>query len=206
MRPEDKQIPTVSSVTSLAEIRIKFVNSPCKLNSWSIRHLNLTFWFCNFKPLSDRPLKSSILQECDIIAATEKLAACQETILNLGKQLKALASADDEPLFSNVSTSPNSNHHRLQLLEHMRKEGHSESGELRSKKENVSTEPSHPSVSDEVQMSPENLSDKHKRDPDEGKLMIVAKKQDAGASLLRKILMQRRRKSSTRLELPMGAQ
>ncbi|KAG6511288.1 hypothetical protein ZIOFF_029347 [Zingiber officinale] len=137
--------------------------------------------------------KQQIPTECDIIAATEKLAACQETILNLGKQLKALASAEDGPLFSNVSTTtPKSNNHRLQLIDHMSKEGHSESCD--------------PSVSDEVHMSPENLSDKHKGDPDERKLMIVAKKQDAGASLLRKILMQRRRKGSTRLELPVGAQ
>ncbi|XP_074579624.1 filament-like plant protein 7 isoform X2 [Curcuma longa] len=160
------------------------------------------------KYIMPRPEDKQIPTECDIIAATEKLAACQETILNLGKQLKAMASADDAPLFTNVSTTtPKSNHDRLQLLEHTRKEGHSESGELRSAKiENVSTEPPHPSVSDEVPMSPENPSDKHKGDPDEGKPMIVAKKQDAGATLLRKIMMQRRRKRSTRLELPVGAQ
>lgn len=42
----------------------------------------------------------------EITAASEKLAECQETILNLGKQLKALASPGDAALFDKViSTS-----------------------------------------------------------------------------------------------------
>ena len=42
------------------------------------------------------------LQDWEITAASEKLAECQETILNLGKQLKALASPKDASLFDNV--------------------------------------------------------------------------------------------------------
>ncbi|XP_042417750.1 filament-like plant protein 7 isoform X1 [Zingiber officinale] len=157
-----------------------------------------------------RPEDKQIQMECGIIAATEKLTACQETILNLGKQLKALASADDGPLFEKaISTTVKSNHHRLQLLDHMREE------------ENPSTKPPHPlipasentnlshknSLRSIVEMSPENnASDKDQGEVNEGMLMIMAKKQDGGASLLRKLLLQRRRKSSTRLELPMGAQ
>ncbi|RDX89797.1 Filament-like plant protein 7, partial [Mucuna pruriens] len=38
----------------------------------------------------------------EITAASEKLAECQETILNLGKQLKAMASPKDASLFDNV--------------------------------------------------------------------------------------------------------
>lgn len=160
------------------------------------------------------------MQEYDIIAATEKLAACQETILNLGKQVKALASADDGPLFDKViSTTAKSNHHRPQLLDHMREEDHLEPADLSSpKKKNPLIEPPHPliptsentnlshksSLRSIVQMSPENnASDKEQG---EAMLMFVAKKQDGGAGLLRKLLMQRRRKSSTMLELPMGAQ
>ncbi|KAL2333522.1 hypothetical protein Fmac_014735 [Flemingia macrophylla] len=38
----------------------------------------------------------------EITAASEKLAECQETILNLGKQLKAMAAPKDASLFNNV--------------------------------------------------------------------------------------------------------
>ncbi|XP_027150913.1 filament-like plant protein 7 [Coffea eugenioides] len=42
----------------------------------------------------------------EIVAASEKLAECQETILNLGKQLKALASPMEAALFDKVVSSP----------------------------------------------------------------------------------------------------
>ncbi|XP_073155205.1 filament-like plant protein 7 isoform X2 [Henckelia pumila] len=44
--------------------------------------------------------------EREIAAASEKLAECQETILNLGKQLKALASPTDEVLLEKVMSTP----------------------------------------------------------------------------------------------------
>ncbi|GMH06410.1 hypothetical protein Nepgr_008250 [Nepenthes gracilis] len=44
--------------------------------------------------------------EQEISAASEKLAQCQETILNLGKQLKALASPRNAVLFDKVLSSP----------------------------------------------------------------------------------------------------
>lgn len=43
-----------------------------------------------------------LLQDWEITAASEKLAECQETILNLGKQLKALAAPKDVSLFDNA--------------------------------------------------------------------------------------------------------
>ncbi|KAJ1414483.1 Filament-like plant protein [Sesbania bispinosa] len=43
--------------------------------------------------------------EWEITAASEKLAECQETILNLGKQLKALAAPKDVSLFDNAIAS-----------------------------------------------------------------------------------------------------
>ncbi|RVX21084.1 Filament-like plant protein 7 [Vitis vinifera] len=42
----------------------------------------------------------------EITAASEKLAECQETILNLGKQLKALASPIEASLVDNVISTP----------------------------------------------------------------------------------------------------
>ena len=51
------------------------------------------FWFEGCLP---------ILQDWEITSASEKLAECQETILNLGKQLKALAAPKDASLFDNA--------------------------------------------------------------------------------------------------------
>lgn len=67
-----------------------------------------------------------ISQESEITAASEKLAECQETILNLGKQLKALATPEEATLFDKVisittngSDSPmkSTSHHRPSLLD-----------------------------------------------------------------------------------------
>ncbi|CAL9086974.1 unnamed protein product [Musa acuminata var. zebrina] len=80
-----------------------------------------------------RQEEKKIQAECDIVAASEKLAACQETILNLGKQLKALASPRDAPLFDKVTLSPAiKSNHRLQLLDHLRAENHAKHEETRS--------------------------------------------------------------------------
>ncbi|XP_015947118.1 filament-like plant protein 7 [Arachis duranensis] len=46
----------------------------------------------------DKPLRT----DWEITAASEKLAECQETILNLGKQLKAIAAPKDAALFDNA--------------------------------------------------------------------------------------------------------
>ncbi|MFQ6623537.1 hypothetical protein Gotur_004468 [Gossypium turneri] len=48
---------------------------------------------------------NQIRTNCEIRAASEKLAECEETILNLGKQLKALASPKKASLFDNVITT-----------------------------------------------------------------------------------------------------
>ncbi|XP_055806708.1 filament-like plant protein 7 [Solanum dulcamara] len=48
------------------------------------------------------PEEKLLQSDREITAASEKLAECQETILNLGKQLKALASPGDAALFDKV--------------------------------------------------------------------------------------------------------
>lgn len=45
----------------------------------------------------------------EITAASEKLAECQETIFNLGKQLRALAPPKDSSLFDNVIAAQRTN-------------------------------------------------------------------------------------------------
>ncbi|KAK7263159.1 hypothetical protein RJT34_30744 [Clitoria ternatea] len=49
----------------------------------------------------DKPLRTDL----EITAASEKLAECQETIFNLGKQLKAMAAPKDVSLFEDVITA-----------------------------------------------------------------------------------------------------
>lgn len=50
-----------------------------------------------------------IQNDWEITAASEKLAECQETILNLGKQLKALALPKDAAIFDNSISTPKKN-------------------------------------------------------------------------------------------------
>lgn len=81
----------------------------------------------------------------EIVAASEKLAECQETILNLGKQLKALASPMEAALFDEVISSPanpvvcmttpvKNTRQRSSLLDKMLAEDESETGDLKSPK------------------------------------------------------------------------
>ncbi|EYU39325.1 hypothetical protein MIMGU_mgv11b002100mg [Erythranthe guttata] len=50
--------------------------------------------------------EKQLQNDWEITVASEKLAECQETILNLGKQLKALASPSDAALFEKVINTP----------------------------------------------------------------------------------------------------
>lgn len=50
--------------------------------------------------------ENQLRADLEISAASEKLAECQATILNLGKQLKAMAAPQDVPLFDKVISSP----------------------------------------------------------------------------------------------------
>ncbi|VVA17295.1 PREDICTED: filament [Prunus dulcis] len=58
-------------------------------------------------PNSDpNPDERQAQNDWEITAASEKLAECQETILNLGKQLKAMAAPKEAALFDKVITNP----------------------------------------------------------------------------------------------------
>ncbi|MCL7024817.1 hypothetical protein MKW94_015546 [Papaver nudicaule] len=62
---------------------------------------------------NNRQLKT----DWEITAASEKLAECQTTIFNLGKQLKALASPKDPTLLENaISTTPTTNNNNTTSL------------------------------------------------------------------------------------------
>lgn len=83
-----------------------------------------------------------ILQEWEITAASEKLAECQETILNLGKQLKALAAPNEASLFDKAiaaqcnrtipTTKPQKVKNRASLLDQMLAEDDTKSKSLKA--------------------------------------------------------------------------
>ncbi|GER52714.1 hypothetical protein STAS_30193 [Striga asiatica] len=54
---------------------------------------------------NERHMEEQLQSDWEITSASEKLAECQETILNLGKQLKALASPNDAALFDKICIS-----------------------------------------------------------------------------------------------------
>lgn len=76
------------------------------------------------------------MQDWQISEASERLAECQETILNLGKQLQALASPRDAtPLEKVIATpAPTKINHHTSLLDQMLAEDDSKSEELKSPK------------------------------------------------------------------------
>ncbi|XP_074571696.1 filament-like plant protein 7 isoform X2 [Curcuma longa] len=134
----------------------------------------------------------------------QALAVCQETIVNLGKQLKALASPQDAPLFDKVISTPATAKpkRRLQLVDHMREE---DQGTLQSPntKEIICTEPPKQptAAASKNQHSHEgsaksimNLSPvKSPTSNNVERLMIVPKKQKGGGMFLRKLLLRRKR-------------
>lgn len=150
--------------------------------------------------------------------ASSKLAECQETIMNLGKQLKALASSNDIALFDSVlsktSTMANPTHKknlikRSSLRSQMLAENNTESEILKSS-QNEENE-----TARDVQKPPLLLCDSSNalQDPNiaanapgknltlehndgsnaAGVLAIVPSKKQGGFSFLRKLLLRRKK-------------
>uniref|UniRef100_A0A5B7ASS7 Putative filament-like plant protein 7 isoform X1 n=1 Tax=Davidia involucrata TaxID=16924 RepID=A0A5B7ASS7_DAVIN len=150
----------------------------------------------------------------EITAASAKLAECQETILNLGKQLKALTSSREEAVFDKVfSTTTNKKlSQRSSLRDQMLAEDDAGAENLKSPKtkEIVSTvEIKRPSMlhsdscntlsAPSVRVEPPKayLGSKHEgRTAADGALAIVPSKKRGGGGLLRRLLLRRKRGSS----------
>ncbi|XP_074564603.1 filament-like plant protein 7 [Curcuma longa] len=141
--------------------------------------------------------EKQIQADCDIAEASKKLADCQETIVNLGKQLKALASPQDVPATAKSK-------HRLQLVDHMREEDQIML-QLPNTKESISAEALKPPTavaSDDQYLNKgsaksfTNLS--QVKSPtsnqiggtDTEVLMIAPKKQKGSGMFLRKLLLR----------------
>ncbi|XAR57781.1 hypothetical protein NMG60_11026043 [Bertholletia excelsa] len=143
----------------------------------------------------------------EITAASEKLAECQETILNLGKQLKALASPRDTALFNkvvsnplddsmtaNTTSTPNKGiNQRTSLLDKMLAEDKAKATDLKfPKTKEVTCIPDPQKLPDGTMDPPENEG---RRNGDDavggGSLAIVPSKKKVG--LLKKLLCSRQK-------------
>ncbi|CAL9042790.1 unnamed protein product [Musa banksii] len=159
---EDLETQLTVAKAELNEVRQKFLaleveleqkSNCCEELEATCLELQLQLESASSKETSKdmRPEEKKIQAECDIVAASEKLAACQETILNLGKQLKALASPKDASLFDKVICSPaaSKSNHWPKSLDNMKSEGYSknEEGNSPNKKQIVCTEAPNPPFS-----------------------------------------------------------
>lgn len=149
----------------------------------------------------------------EIKAASVKLAECQETILNLGKQLKALASPREAALFDKVFTTPGATaaatnirnmNRRFSLRDQMIAEDRSKAIILRSPTEDAQKSSLNHADNDNELISPNALvcapeayfGPKHKSgNAAVGALAIVPSKKQ-GFGLLRSLLMRRKKGTS----------
>ncbi|XP_022741559.1 filament-like plant protein 7 [Durio zibethinus] len=140
----------------------------------------------------------------EITAASEKLAECQETILNLGKQLKALASPKEAALFDKVISTPTSTtiptppmkkliSQRSSLLDQMIAEDNAETNNLESSKAKEKGNPSSSFISNRMIAPLDNAAVKS--------LAIVPSK-NQGGSLWKKLLWRKTKSNSKKTPLP----
>ncbi|KAK7400773.1 hypothetical protein VNO78_12079 [Psophocarpus tetragonolobus] len=152
----------------------------------------------------------------EITTASTKLAECQETILNLGKQLKALASSNEVALFDKVVSTTMANPSqkknlikRSSLRNQMQAEDEAKAAILKSvQTEETKSDKDAPkppllqSEAEKSQQSPSNLvntpdtiltSEKHDRSKTTGSLAIVTGKKKIGFGFLRKLLSRRKK-------------
>lgn len=160
---------------------------------------------------------SLMIQELEITAASEKLAECQETILNLGKQLKALTTNSKEtPLLSDKLTpdlagaQPSKEAkpekrlttQRSSLLDQMKAEDDDAGGESKDEKPQGGdkTGKGGGSVYNETIEALEQilLSDKKCKGSDANCFSIVPQRKSGGAKSLWKKLLGSKKKSKSK--------
>ncbi|BAU00229.1 hypothetical protein LR48_Vigan06g031400 [Vigna angularis] len=87
------------------EVELESKNQYCEELETKCVELQLQFESMTKKDKDINQKDEPLQTDWEITAASEKLAECQETILNLGKQLKALAAPKDASLFDNAIAS-----------------------------------------------------------------------------------------------------
>ncbi|KAF4364671.1 hypothetical protein G4B88_028594 [Cannabis sativa] len=166
----------------------------------------------------------------EITAATEKLAECQETIINLGKQLKSLATPKEAVLFDKVIINPSNTdktvtntktptpkednkntNHRTSLLDRMLAEDDTPTKNFKSPEtkeiDNNSTTTNTKLGSHKVIEPLENIIFPNGKEQDKNNVavdmlaIVPSKKQGSGGGLFRKLLW-RKKKSSKKIPIP----
>ncbi|GLT74816.1 hypothetical protein SLA2020_465880 [Shorea laevis] len=158
----------------------------------------------------------------EISAASEKLAECQETILNLGKQLKALSSPNEAALFDKVISSPSNaittasatpsqpenkmTSQRSSLLDQMLAEDTAEVKSLKSPKTKQNNGNSDsPSITNGPLESLENVlvlnESKHEKDDGTIKSLAIVPSKKQGRSLWRRLLWRKKKGNSKKAPL-----
>lgn len=168
-----------------------------------------------------------MIQELEITAASEKLAECQETILNLGKQLKALTNSQDTALLSDKlvsdltdksnnlavaqpsqETKPEKRltNQRSSLLDQMKAEDHNsvESKDQKPQAADKNGKGGNSSVYNETIEALEQilLSDKSKGSETNCFAIVPQKKSGGVKSLWRKLLGRKKKSKSKQLPNP----
>jgi hypothetical protein len=153
------------------------------------------------------------LQGWEIKAASVKLAECQETILNLGKQLKALASPREAALFDKVFTTTGATttannirnlNKRFSLRDQMLAEDRSKEIILRSPTEDAQKSSLDHSDNGNGLISPNALvcapeayiGPEHKAGDAAVEALAIVPSKKQGFGLLRRLLMRRKKGAS----------
>ncbi|OIT30859.1 PREDICTED: filament-like plant protein 7 [Nicotiana attenuata] len=125
----------------------------------------------------------------EITSASEKLAECQETILNLGKQIKALALPKENTVGATNGSIKNMRKH-MSLLDRMLSEDDVQKEELNS--------PNNDTV--HATQSPQSEA----KTPNMGTMVILPTKKRGGMNFLRKLLLRKKRERSKKRAFPLG--
>ncbi|XP_015577504.1 filament-like plant protein 7 isoform X1 [Ricinus communis] len=104
------ELDEARKLISSLEVELENKTSCCEELEATCLELQLQLESIGKKEIPDLEEAKQLRTDWEITAASEKLAECQETILNLGKQLKALAAPSEASLFDKViSSSPDRN-------------------------------------------------------------------------------------------------
>ncbi|TYH44860.1 hypothetical protein ES332_D11G224000v1 [Gossypium tomentosum] len=156
----------------------------------------------------------------EIAAASEKLAECQETILNLGKQLKALASTKEAVLFDNIVSSPTLTaiptpprkkmmSQRSSLLDQMIAEDNAETNDLASPKSKEKGNPTSSFISNRTVAPPDSIAvlsgEKTQEDNAAVKSLAIVPSKKQGGSLWKKLLWRKTKSKSKKTSLPFAS-
>lgn len=158
------------------------------------------------RELDDDENEKKLQNEREIIAASEKLAECQETILNLGKQLKALASPRNvsvpdrviicNPTYEAPSSSPvpdKTNHQRISLLDKMMAEDAARAQQITTTKADIVMDGNSKNVkSPQRFLSVNGIKHQEEEEALVNFLSIVPNKKKKGG-VLRKLLWRRKK-------------